>query len=349
MAAASTAVTIGYPTGQTTTNLYNWATSTASRLNQVLQAVGGGNVDVTQLQTDVTELQTQVADIQDQIDNLEANGDLTPQQAFELSLVTRADEIFGSYTALVAKQQTQMQQNADAVMQAAIQADKANTGVRTTVRVMNEQNLALAEQITQVSADLGVTNSNVTTLTQAVADGDSSLGAQITEVSSQVAGNTASITVLIESVDGVQNSFGVQLNAQGEITDVFRLDGTPQGTGAVFNVDNFKIGKAGTDGGAPINAFGISFVNGVPQIALRGQVISDGTILARMIQAGAITADKIAANSLSAISANLGTVTAGLIKNPAGTLIFDLPNMRLYRTDGKMDLNLNAGYFIMQS
>lgn len=335
-----------YPRGQTAQQLYQALKTLVDVLNR--QSSDGGTLPPG-VQSALDAINTSLAALQSQVDGIVANGDLTPQQAFELGLVTRADEIFGSYTALVAKQQTQMQQNADATMLAAIQASKANTGVRTTVRVMNEQNMALAEQINQVSASLGVTNSNVTSLTQAVADGDSSLGAQITEVSSQVAGNTASITVLIQSVDGVQNSFGVQVNSQGEIIDIFRLDGTPQGTGAVFNVDNFKIGKAGTSGGNAVNAFAIDYVGGVPQIALRGQVIADGLILARMIQAGAITADKISATSLSAISANLGTVTAGLIRNAAGTLLFDLPNMRLYTSDGKVDLNLGSRYFVMQA
>jgi hypothetical protein len=340
MADGATPVTIGYPTGQQTTNLYNWATSTAARLNQVLQKVGGGNIDVTALQADVTELQTQVADLQDQIDNLEANGDLTPQQAFELSLVTRADEIFGSFTGLMEQQKTQMQQNADAVMQAAIQAAKANTGVRTTVRVMNEQNIALAERIDTVEADLGVTNANVTDLTQAVADGDSALATQISAVNSTVAGNTAAISVLTSSVNGIETHYAITLNSQNEIIGFFKLDGTQQGSTATFNVDNFLIGKAGTSGGTAVPIFAIQTVNGVAQIALRGTVIADGTILARAIAAGAVTADKITATSLSSISANLGTVTAGIIQNPAGTLIDDLANLKRYRSDGTFTIDV---------
>lgn len=77
--------------------------------------------------------------------------------------------------------------------------------------------------------------------------------------------------------------------------------------------------------------------------------IADASIVASKIVAGTITGDRIAANTitadrlsvanLAAISANLGTITAGLIRNSADTLRFDLPNMRIYRVDGTMDLD----------
>jgi hypothetical protein len=319
------------PTGATPQQLYQALKNLIDTLNR--QSSSGATLP--------PGVQDALDDVQNQIDNIVANGDLTPQQAFELSLVTRADEIFGSITGLMEQQKTQMQQNADATMQAAIQAAKANTGVRTTVRVMNEQNIALAERIDTVEADLGVTNANVTDLTQAVSDGDSALASSISSVSSTVAGNTAAIAVVTQSINGVSQQFAVTFNSQGEVTGSIRLDGNQQRTQFVVNADGFLVGKAGTNGGNPINAFAIDIVNGVPQIALRGNIIADASISARTIQAGSITADKISANALSAISANLGTVTAGLIQNPAGTLLFNLPAMQLYRADGTFTIDLS--------
>jgi hypothetical protein len=80
--------------------------------------------------------------------------------------------------------------------------------------------------------------------------------------------------------------------------------------------------------------------NKLGALAVTAAKIAANAITADKISAGAVTAAKIAVTSLSALSANLGTVTAGLIQNGAGTLKFDLPNMRLYRTDGKMDIDL---------
>jgi hypothetical protein len=337
-----------FPTGQTTAQLYNWSATTAATLRRVMQDLTGGeDIDLTQLQSDVADLQTQTASLQSQINDI-GESNFLPQDAFELSLVTRADGIIGSFPELRNRVQTQFEQNADATMRAAIEAAKANTGVRTTVRVMNEQNLALAERIDQVTADLGVTNADVTALTQTVADGDSSLATQITDVQSTVAGNTASIEQNISSINGIKTQYSVNINSQGEQIGWFRMDGSAQGTSAAFNVDYFSIGKIGTDGGNSIQPFTIGIANGVATTVLRGEVISDNSISTPQLKAGAVTADKISANTLSAITANLGTVTAGLIRNAANTLRFDLPNMRIYRADGKFDLNAANNTFVMK-
>lgn len=338
-----------FPTGQQTGQLYNWAATTSATLRRVMQELTGGEaVDLSQIQTDVSNLKTQAQDLQDQIDALAMVPDMSPQHAFELSLVTRADEIIGSFAGLRERVQTRLEQNADAAMQAAIQASKANTGVRTTVRVMNEANLALAQRIDEVTADLGVTNGNVTQLTQTVADGNAALGAQITNVQSTVAGNTASIQQTISSVNGILARYALVINAQGEQVGWFKMDGSAQGAVAAFNVDFFTIGKAGVAGGNAVQPFTVGIANGVGSTVLRGEVVADGSISARTIQAGAVTADKISANTLSAIVANLGEVVAGLMRNAADTCRFDIANMRWYRPDGKFDLNAASGYFIMK-
>ena len=56
------------------------------------ELTGGEVVDLGQIQTDVSNLKTQAQDLQDQIDALAMVPDMSPQHAFELSLVTRADD-----------------------------------------------------------------------------------------------------------------------------------------------------------------------------------------------------------------------------------------------------------------
>lgn len=304
------------------------------------ELTGGEVVDLSQIQTDVSNLKTQAQDLQDQIDALAMVPDMSPQHAFELSLVTRADEIIGSFAGLRERVQTRLEQNADAAMQAAIQASKANTGVRTTVRVMNEANLAFAQRLDEVTADLGVTNGNVTQLTQTVADGNAALGAQITNVQSSVAGNTASIQQTISSVNGILSRYALVINTQGEQVGWFKMDGSAQGAVAAFNVDFFTVGKAGTAGGNATTPFAVGIANGIGTIVLRGEVIADGSISARTIQAGAVTADKISANSLSAISANAGTLTAGLIRDASNLYNFDMTNGILKSTDNQWVMNI---------
>jgi len=330
-----------FPTGQQTGQLYNWATATSATLRRVMQELTGGEVvDLSQIQTDVSNLKTQAQDLQDQIDALAMVPDMSPQHAFELSLVTRADEIIGSFAGLRERVQTRLEQNADAAMQAAIQASKANTGVRTTVRVMNEANLALAERIDQVTADLGVTNGDVTQLTQAVADGDNALATQLDDVSTTVAGNTTAISQTISSVNGILARYAVVINSQGEQVGWFKMDGSAQGTNAAFNVDFFTVGKAGTAGGNAIQPFTVGIRNGVGSTVFRGEVIADDSISTPQLKAGAVTADKISANSLSAISANAGTLTAGLIRDALNHYNFDMTNGILKSTDNQWVMNI---------
>lgn len=62
--------------------------------------------------------------------------------------------------------------------------------------------------------------------------------------------------------------------------------------------------------------------------------IVTGSITATQIGAGAVTAGKISVSTLSSISANIGTITAGLLQNAAGTSFFDLDNSRIVFNNG---------------
>lgn len=329
------------PTGATPAALYSWANNHVGQLRRILNEAAEADSDLTELEASVTLLQARVLALEtDAMDGI-----LTPQQAFELSLTTAASEILGGISYLDKLLRTKHQTNADETIAAAISANKANIGVFNEVRVRAQEDFALAQQINAVVADLGVTDAAVVVLTQAVADGDSALATQITSVESSVAGNTANIQVLVESVDGVQTQYAVKLNNNGEVTGYIRLDGTPLGSNFVVGADNFYVGKIGTTGGAEVPVFAIQNVNGTAKIAFRGDMYADGTIIARHIAAGSITADKINVTTLSALTANLGTVTAGLIRDAANSYNFDVVNGRLRRTDGTYTIDMKNKTF----
>jgi hypothetical protein len=79
-----------------------------------------------------------------------------------------------------------------------------------------------------------------------------------------------------------------------------------------------------------VQVFAIGAVNGVAKLALRADMIVDGTILARHLSVA----------SLSAITANVGTVTAGLIKDIANTYEFRVADGWWGRTDGSSFLDM---------
>jgi hypothetical protein len=113
--------------------------------------------------------------------------------------------------------------------------------------------------------------------------------------------------------------YAVTLDVNGYATGFNLINGGSGTSAATFVVDKFQIAAPGIGGGAPVPIFTVGNVSGSPKIAFRGDMFLDGSITATMINVG----------TLSAINANLGTVTAGLITGPSGNLRFDATNERI--------------------
>jgi hypothetical protein len=60
--------------------------------------------------------------------------------------------------------------------------------------------------------------------------------------------------------------------------------------------------------------FGVGQVDGLTKVGVKGDLLIDGSIYGRSIAANQVTADKISVTTLSAVSADMGTVTAGTFK-----------------------------------
>lgn len=120
------------------------------------------------------------------------------------------------------------------------------------------------------------------------------------------------------SIERLDNSYTISVNNNGRVTGAIRLDGT-DGT-STFGVlaDKFIIVHPSTNG-TTIQAFVVGLVDGVSTVGINGNLLVDGTILARHIDV----------DTLSALSANIGTVTAGLIQSGDGRMTIDLDNVRI--------------------
>src|SRR5690606_3531564 len=88
--------------------------------------------------------------------------------------------------------------------------------------------------------------------------------------------------------------------------------------------DKFVVAQPGVTGGDPIVPFVIGTLDGQPGIGISGNVIIDGTVAARHLNV----------STLSAISADIGTVTAGLIRDSANNYQLDIANGQFRSTDG---------------
>lgn len=245
---------------------------------------------------------------------------LDPQARFELGLVTRADGVLGSVDAGLQEVFRQLALTGEHAIRGMVSSrqNKVAILVEQTQRLTDKE--AFAQQITTLQAALDNAASEIVVEQTVRAAADTALSSQITTVSSNVAANTASVVVLQQSIDGIETRFGVALNANGQVIGLMLLDGTSAGSSFTVVADKFLVALPDIAGGDPVPVFAIQNVNGVAKLALRGDMIADGSIIARHIQA----------TTLSAISADLGTITAGLLRNSDNTMRIDLNNKEIY-------------------
>lgn len=142
-------------------------------------------------------------------------------------------------------------------------------------------------------------------------DVNATLGTQSADI-------TENATAIADVVTGFTASWSLTLNVAGHIDGIKLLsDGT---TGAfIIDTDVFQIANPAAFGGAAQTVFTLQLVDGVEQMALRGDFVADGTIKAQALDVA----------TLSAISANLGTINTGLIETTSGLTTIDLVNERM--------------------
>jgi hypothetical protein len=187
------------------------------------------------------------------------------------------------------------------------------------------------ETKSELSSQIGLTNAQVTQVqttavsaTQAIASLTTSVTAQFQAVNTVAAANTAGISD--ETVARANADSALATNIKSLSTTVGGHTASLQLVASSVNGNSVYLGLIGTidgvTGGLVLTGVGN---NGVVSynLYLRGNFIVDGTI----------TASKMNIGSLSAINANLGTVTAGLMQSPDGKFVIDLTNRRIVISD----------------
>jgi len=201
----------------------------------------------------------------------------------------------------------------------------AISGLSATVTSQGDLIASNATDITEVQADItdlqgdvGANASAITGLTATVTSQGGQISANassITALTTEVDGNSASITSALASIDGIEAQFSIRANVNGRVTGFGLIAGGAETTFGIL-ADRFVVVDPAADATAQA-PFEISGSNVFIKTAfirnLDATQITRGTRAAARIGAGTITADKLNVSSLSAITANLGTVTAGTI------------------------------------
>jgi hypothetical protein len=294
------------PLNQSPQGLYAWAQRMVNWLRR-------NEVRITERITTVETVTTEVTTDTDQsLDALAAYAD--DVQAAIVAANGYAQEVFDDYQTAATARHAKLAQS---------YLTQAANMVEQTVRVSADE--VLSQQITTVSATLATTAASLTNEVTARVNGDTALASQISTVQTQANGNSAAVTQLTSSVDGIKARWGVSIDLNGQVVGLIQLDGAASGSNFTVVADRFIVSMPGF-AGTLMTPFIVGSVNGVSTVGINGNLVVDGSIVARHIAAGSIDASRINVSSLSAITANVGTVTAGVIRSASGRMVFDLNN-----------------------
>lgn len=125
----------------------------------------------------------------------------------------------------------------------------------------------------------------------------------------------SSLTTVTTEVDQIAGRWGVSVNASNRVIGQIRLDGGASGSTFAVLADKFIVIHPTLDA-TNIQAFVIGLVNGVSTVGINGNLVVDDTILARHMSVA----------TLSAIAADIGTITAGVLQSVDGNFVIDLNN-----------------------
>lgn len=316
-----------YPTGKTPEQLFLTLRTLIDTLNRMQQSE---STDLTALTEALEQANQQISDLWDAVNSGGGSG-LTPQQVFELSLVTAVDTMLGSVSNLVKDTIKRSNEAAEAAIKATLAGLQNKGEIRVEQVVRKSENEVFVGQLSSFEAALNNTQAAVNNEIIARTNGDSALASDITDLTTTVNGNTAQINVIALTLDGIEARWGVAVNLQGQVVGLVQLDGTASGSTFTVVADKLMVAHPDVNGGDPVPVLTLQEVGGNDVLAL------NGTLIANAIVAGTVTVAE-----LSAITANLGVITAGLIKDlpTSETVRFDVPNMRWYRTDGKAEVDL---------
>lgn len=128
-----------------------------------------------------------------------------------------------------------------------------------------------------------------------------------------VKATTTSVFQIQTDVDQINGQWGISVNANNRVTAAIRLDGGVTETSFAVLADKFIVVHPAANG-TTMTAFVVGLVDGVSTVGINGTLIVDGSIVAR----------HLAVNTLDAISADVGELTAGVLRSADSKFIIDL-------------------------
>lgn len=302
-----------YPSGKAPEQLFLTLRTLIDTLNRQKQSE---STDLTEILAALEVSEQQISELWDAV-NAGAAG-ITPQQIFEISLVTAVDTMLGSVSNLVKDTIRRSNEAADSVIRSLLAGKRNQTAIRVEQQARLTDREAFASQIETISAQLGNALAAITTETTARTNADNALASVDQQITTALNGNIAQVQILVASVDGIESRFGVALNANGHVVGLIQLDGAPSGSAFTVVADKLLVAYPGINGGDPIPVLTLEDVDGETVMAL------NGTLMANAINAGRVQVAR-----LDAVSSNFGDMTcSGIQRSANGKMVIDWSNNR---------------------
>jgi uncharacterized protein YoxC len=324
---ATLSTTVSAHTTSINTNTANIATNTADIVDNTADiatnasAITTLNGTVSTLSTTVsghtTSINTLTGDVADNTADIATNASAITTLSGTVS--TLSTTVSGHTTSIntltgdVADNTADIATNTSAITTLSGSVSTLSTTVSAHTTSIN----TLTGDVADNTADIATNASAISTLSGSVATLSSTVSSHTSSISTltgDVATNTANITTnttAITTLNGYAAAkYSVTLDVNGYATGFSLFNGGTSFSTATFIVDYFRVAKPGTGGGAAIPVFEIATVNGSASIAIKGTLISDGSIIARSIAARTITADKVVVGTLTAEEASGAAFTS---------------------------------------
>lgn len=303
-----------------------------------------------EIQADIDELTTRVDT---------AEGNITANASQISYLATLIDELegggeYGAEAILALEARVTVTEQDNIAQSAAI------TALGSRVTIAEGQITAHSDSITAIESDIGVLqgetyNLNTDSIAHAQAievlettveqQGNdlSAVAAQTTQLSTTVGGHTTTIEEHAESINGLEGQYVVRIDANGKIIGFGLSTGDGETSEFAIRADKFYIVLPTGDGTEEIIPFIVGNVNGISTVGIDGDLVVDGTILARHISSISLSVIRAVVSQLSAISANLGAITAGSINIGNGTCIISSTGQVTFNAPTLQSTNFVAG------
>ncbi len=151
-------------------------------------------------------------------------------------------------------------------------------------RTRADKDSALASKIEQLTASTDVNFAGIRRELTAEADAHHALSQEVQTHTTTLNGHTASLQMITESVGGISARHGVRIASDGSFGG-FEVLGTGEKIDAVFDVDNFYVGR----GALKDKVFRVVTEDGAQKVYIKNAVIGAGSIVTDKLASGAVS------------------------------------------------------------